>query len=155
MLKSFWKRFGLLGLIIISFGTFAQDAELGMEYMKAGDYEKAKTVFQKLAKNKETAKVIHKPYLQTLIKLKEFEEAEKFVKKQIKNSDGNAKYITDYARLLEIADKKEEAQKQYAIAMDKVKSDDGAMMELVNELDRKSTRLNSSHSTLSRMPSSA
>jgi tetratricopeptide (TPR) repeat protein len=136
MLKSFWKRFGVLGLMMFSFGAFAQDAELGMEYMKAGEYEKAKTVFQKLAKNKETAKVIHKPYLQTLIKLKEFDEAEKFVKKQIKNSDGNAKYITDYARLLEIADKKEEAQKQYTIAMDKVKSDDGAMMDLVNEFSQ-------------------
>ena len=136
MLKSFLKRFGLFGLMMFSFGAFAQEAELGMEYMKAGEYEKAKTVFQKLVKNKETAKVIHKPYLQTLIKLKEFDEAEKFVKKQIKNSDGNAKYITDYARLLEIAEKKEEAQKQYAIAMDKVKSDDGAMMKLVNEFSQ-------------------
>ena len=136
MLKSFWKRFGLLGLMIFSFGTFAQETELGIEYMKAGEYEKAKTVFQKLAKNKEIAKVIHKPYLQTLIKLKEFDEAEKFVKKQIKNSDGNAKYITDYARLLEIVEKKEEAQKQYTIAMDKVKYDDEAMMELVNEFSQ-------------------
>lgn len=133
MLKSVWKGFLLFGLMMFSFGTFAQEAELGMEYMKAGEYEKAKSVFQKLAKNKETAKVIHKPYLQTLIKLKEFDEAEKFVKKQIKNSDGNAKYITDYARLLEMADKNEEAQKQYAIAMDKVKLDETAMMELVNE----------------------
>ena len=83
MLKSFLKQVGLLGLIMFSFGTFAQETELGMEYMKAGEYEKAKSIFQKLAKNKEIAKVIHKPYLQTLIKLKEFDEAEKFVKKQI------------------------------------------------------------------------
>jgi tetratricopeptide (TPR) repeat protein len=136
MLKSVWKKFLLFGLMMFSCGAFAQEAELGMEYMKAGDYEKAKSVFQKLAKNKETAKVIHKPYLQTLIKLKEFDEAEKFVKKQIKNSDGNAKYITDYARLLEIADKNEEAQRQYAIAMDKVKLDETAMMELVNEFSK-------------------
>ena len=136
MLKSFLKRFGLFGLMMISFGTLAQETELGMEYMKAGEYEKAKSIFQKLAKNKESAKVIHKPYLQTLIKLKEFDEAEKFVKKQIKNSEGNAKYITDYARLLEIANKNEDAQKQYAIAMDKVKSNEGAMMDLVNEFSQ-------------------
>ena len=110
MLKSFLKGFGLFGLMMISFGTFAQETELGMEYMKAGEYEKAKSIFHKLAKNKETAKVIHKAYLQTLIKLKEFDEAEKFVKKQIRNSDGNAKYIIDYGRLLEIANKIEEAQ---------------------------------------------
>ena len=136
MLKSFWKGFGLLGLMMISFGTFAQETELGMEYMKAGEYEKAKLIFQKLAKNKETAKVIHKPYLQTLIKLKEFDEAEKFIKKQIKNSDGNAKYIIDYGRLLEIANKNEEAQKQYTIAMDKVKPNEEAVMDLVNEFSQ-------------------
>ena len=136
MLKSFWKGFGLLGLMMISFGTFAQETELGMEYMKAGEYEKAKLIFQKLAKNKETAKVIHKPYLQTLIKLKEFDEAEKFIKKQIKNSDGNAKYIIDYGRLLEIANKNEEAQKQYTIVMDKVKPNEEAVMDLVNEFSQ-------------------
>ena len=54
----------------------------------------------------------------------------------IKNSDGNAKYITDYARLLEIANKNEEAQKQYTIAMDKVKANEGAMMDLVNEFSQ-------------------
>ena len=136
MLKRFWKRFGLVGLMIFSYGVFSQEAELGMEYMKAGEYEKAKSVFQKLLKNKEMVKVIYKPYLQTLIKLREFDEAERFVKRQIKNSDGNVKYITDYARLLEIADKKEEAKKQYSIAMDKVKSDDVTIMELVNEFSQ-------------------
>ena len=136
MLKSFLKQVGLLGLIMFSFGTFAQETELGMEYMKAGEYEKAKLIFQKLAKNKETAKIIHKPYLQTLIKLKEFDEAEKFVKKQIKNSDGNARYLTDYARLLEIANKNEEAQKQYTIAMDKVKSNEEATMDLISDFSQ-------------------
>ena len=136
MLKSFWKRFGFLGLMIISIGAFGQETELGMEYMKAGEYEKAKSIFQKLSKNKETAKFIYKPYLQTLIKLKEFDEAEKFVKKQIKNSEGNARYITDYARLLEIANKNEEAQKQYAIAMDKVKSNEEATMDLISDFSQ-------------------
>ena len=75
MFKTFLKKIGLLGLILCSIGAFGQDADLGMEYMKAGEYEKAKTVFQKLAKNKEAVKAIHKPYLQTLIKLKEIGRA--------------------------------------------------------------------------------
>ena len=136
LLKTFLKNFGFVLLLILSFGAFSQDAELGMEYMKAGEYEKAKTIFQKLAKNKETAKVIHKPYLQTLIKLKEWDDAEKFAKKEIKSSDGNAKYITDYARLLELTEKKEEAQKQYNLAIEKVKSDENALMELVTEFSQ-------------------
>ena len=82
MFKTFSKKIFLLGLMLFSIGAFAQDAEVGMEYMKAGEYEKAKTVFQKVAKNKEAVKSIYKPYLQTLIKLKEYDEAEKFLKKQ-------------------------------------------------------------------------
>lgn len=136
LLKTFLKNFGFGILLIVSFGAFAQDTDLGMEYMKAGEYEKAKTIFQKLAKNKEIAKVIHKPYLQTLIKLKEWEDAEKFAKKEIKSSDGNAKYITDYARLLELTEKKDEAQKQYNLAIDKVKADETALMELITEFSQ-------------------
>ena len=56
MLKSFWKRFGVLGLMMFSFGAFAQDAELGMEYMKAGEYEKAKTVFSEVGKKQRDCK---------------------------------------------------------------------------------------------------
>ena len=88
-----------------------QDVELGIEYVKAGEYEKAKSIFQKLAKNKDIAGSIHKPYLQTLYKLKEVDEAEKFLKKQIKWSDGNPFYLIDYAHLLEEQKKKEEALK--------------------------------------------
>jgi len=136
MLKNVEKGFLYFGILLFSLNTFAQDAELGMEYMKLGEYEKAKSVFQKLSKNKETVKYIHKAYLQTLIKLKEFDEAEKFVKKQIKNSDENAKYLLDYGRLLEMVEKKEDALKQYAIAMDKVKDNDAAIIELVSEFSQ-------------------
>ncbi len=136
MFKTFSKKIFLLGLMLFSIGAFAQDADLGMEYMKAGEYEKAKTIFQKIAKNKEMVKSIHKPYLQTLIKLKEYEEAEKFLKKQIKSSNFNAVYIVDYARLLELSEKKEEAQKQYNLAIDKVKADEVGIMELVNDFSQ-------------------
>lgn len=136
MFKTFSKKIFLLGMVLFSFGAFAQDAELGIEYMKAGEYEKAKTVFQKVAKNKELVKTIYKPYIQTLIRLKEYDEAEKFVKKQIKSSNFNALYILDYARLLELSDKIEEAQKQYNLAIDKVKSDEVETMKLVTDFSQ-------------------
>jgi tetratricopeptide (TPR) repeat protein len=66
-----------------------------------------------------------------------FEEAEKFVKKQIKTSNAEAKYIIDLAQLYELTDKKEEAEKQYVLAIDKVKNDEFATMELVNEFSSK------------------
>ena len=131
--KVFREKFLIFGYLICSISVNAQEADLGMEYMKAGEYEKAKVVFQKLVKNKEAAKSVHKSYLQTLIKLKEFDEAEKFLKKQIKNTDANARYIADYARLLAMEEKNMDAQKQYDIAMDKVKYNEEAMMELIDD----------------------
>ena len=126
-----------LGLwMSVSSVGLAQEAEVGMEYLKAGEYEKARVIFQKLAKSKESVKLIHKPYLQTLIKLKEWETAEKFLKKEIKSSDGEVKYIAEYGRLLEMLEKKEEAAKQFALAVDKAKLDDRALTELLTDLQQ-------------------
>lgn len=133
LLKTFWKALCLCFVLMSSFDVFSQDAQLGVEYLKAGEYEKARTIFQKLAKNKETAKDIYKPYLETLIKLKNWDEAEKFVKRQIKNSESNqAKYLVDLGRLYQATEKKEEAKKNYDLAIDKVKANDDEMIDLVN-----------------------
>lgn len=133
LLKTFWKALCLCFVLMCSFEVFSQDTQLGVEYLKAGEYEKARTIFQKLAKNKETAKDIYKPYLETLIKLKNWDEAEKFVKRQIKNSESNqAKYLVDLGRLYQATEKKEEAKKNYDLAIDKVKANDDEMIDLVN-----------------------
>ena len=133
LLKTFLKALCLCFVLMSSFDVFSQDAQLGVEYLKAGEYEKARTIFQKLAKNKETAKDIYKPYLETLIKLKNWDEAEKFVKRQIKNSESNqAKYLVDLGRLYQATEKKEEAKKNYDLAIDKVKANDDEMIDLVN-----------------------
>lgn len=133
LLKTFLKALCLCFVLMCSFEVFSQDAQLGVEYLKAGEYEKARTIFQKLAKNKETAKDIYKPYLETLIKLKNWDEAEKFVKRQIKNSESNqAKYLVDLGRLYQATEKKEEAKKNYDLAIDKVKANDDEMIDLVN-----------------------
>lgn len=132
MLKTLTLIFVLSVSVFFSFYSMAQDAELGMEYLKAGEYAKAKTIFQKLARNKENVQSIYKPYLQTLIKLKEWEDAEKFIKKQIKNSDGAPRYEVDLGKLYEQNDKKEEAARQYGKAIEKVKSNEEEVIGLMN-----------------------
>ncbi len=133
--KGKWIRYGwCLVLVLLTGSLKAQEAEVGMEYLKAGEFEKAKVIFQKLAKSKESVKQVHKPYLQTLIKLKEWDAAEKFLKKEIKSSDGDVKYIAEYGRLLEMLEKKEDATKQYTLAVDKAKLDDNVLIGLLNDL---------------------
>jgi tetratricopeptide (TPR) repeat protein len=121
----FLKNLGLVWLMLTGVHVYAQqEAELATEYMKAGEYEKAKTIFQKLAKDKNTAKQIYKPYTQTLLKLKAYEDVEKFVKKQIKWTDGDPLIEADLGRIYETNGKPEEAQKQFQKAIEKAKLND-------------------------------
>ena len=78
----------LIVLIIFSFGQFAaQDVniELATEYFKQGEYEKAAEMYESLAKKKGHSRLIHTNYYNSLLKLKKYDEAEDFVKRQIKN----------------------------------------------------------------------
>lgn len=123
----------IIVLVFMSTIAFGQDVELANEYLKNGEYEKALTIFQKLARNKETAAVIHKSYLQCLQKVKDLDEAEKFVKKQIKNNDKNPMYLADYGRLLELQNKIEEAEKKYEEAIQLAKKDETSANRLAKE----------------------
>ena len=123
----------IIVLVFMSTIAFGQDVELANEYLKNGEYEKALTIFQKLARNKETAAVIHKSYLQCLQKVKDLDEAEKFVKKQIKNNDKNPMYLADYGRLLEQQNKIEEAEKKYEEAIQLAKKDETSANRLAKE----------------------
>lgn len=127
------KYSGIIVLVFMSTIAFGQDVELANEYLKNGEYEKALTIFQKLARNKETAAVIHKSYLQCLQKVKDLDEAEKFVKKQIKNNDKNPMYLADYGRLLEQQNKIEEAEKKYEEAIQLAKKDETSANRLAKE----------------------
>jgi tetratricopeptide (TPR) repeat protein len=122
-------------ILVSSISVFGQDIEIASEYMKNGELEKARTIYQKLAKNKEQAKVIHKKYLNCLVQLKDEEEAEKFLKKQIRNNENETVYLIDYARLLEKKDKKVEAKELYLKAIDKTKNDETQVEKLATDLD--------------------
>ncbi len=59
--------------------------EIAKEYYNQGEFEKAKAEFEKLARNKKNTPRIHDTYFNLLLTLEDFEEAEKYLKKVIKN----------------------------------------------------------------------
>jgi tetratricopeptide (TPR) repeat protein len=125
-LYSFRRTLGI-GLLIgwsLTSVQAQQEVELAKEYTKAGEYAKAKTLYQKLAKDKEKSREIYKPYLQTLRKLKDWDEAEKFLKKQSKWNNGAANIEADLGRVYEEQEKTEEAKKQYQKAIENAKADE-------------------------------
>ena len=68
-----------------------EDLQLAEYYYDNGQYEQARLYYEKVYKENKTNKV-YTNYLNTLIALNDFEEAEKLVKKKIKteNEDGTA-----------------------------------------------------------------
>ena len=126
------KRY-LLIIMFFSINWMAkgQDIELANEYFKQGEYEKAKEIFQKIAKDKKYIQLIHKNYIQCLFKLKNFDEAQKYLKRQIKSNDlTGIAYRADYTNLLEMNGKFEEAQQEMATLIDLAAKTEGTTYEL-------------------------
>lgn len=84
----------------LSINVYSQD--LARAYFGKGEFEKSYELFKGLAKDGSSANNIHKEYLSTMYRLKKYDEAEKFLKKQIKNNNQQIAYKADYVELLKL-----------------------------------------------------
>ena len=131
MKKLLMLLFALFSLV----GYAQQDLELAEYYYQNGKFDQAKLYYEKVYKTNQTNKV-YTNYLNTLIALNEFEEAEKIVKKKIKtqNEDGTA-----YVQLGELYtrfNKKEDAQDQFEKAISVCVPTRSNILRLANEFSR-------------------
>jgi len=101
----------------------AQDLQLAQEYFVQGKYDKAKDIYEKLAKNTQNWRSIHDGYLATLLTLKDLETAENFLKKQVKREEENLSYRVDYAFVLQRNNKAKEAAKEFDKVLEIAKKD--------------------------------
>jgi len=109
------KRAFLLTLTFVwvaASGVWAQqDIKLADEYMRQNEPEKARDIYRRLIKDEKVLPVVQKKYIQTLQTLQAWDEAEKFLKKQIKSHSDQPMYKAQYAVILDLQGKKDEAQK--------------------------------------------
>lgn len=93
---------------------WAQDDQIALanEYFAQQEYEKALSIYQKLA-NSNAVLTIHDNYWQTLQKLNKYEEAEKYLKKQVKRNPTEAVFNVDYGLLLRTLKKENEANTHF------------------------------------------
>jgi tetratricopeptide (TPR) repeat protein len=110
-------------ITLVSSPTMAQDLQLAEEYFVQGKYEKAKDIYDKLARNSSNWRSIHQSYLLTLVNLKDYKTAEEFVKKQVKNDPNNLPYKIDYGVILEMQTKIKEAEKEFDNVISLAKKD--------------------------------
>lgn len=85
-LKKIWI---LLWMIFASTVIYAQnpnDPLLAQQFYRNGEYDKALSVYEQLYKSKNGAILYYNDYLNTLLKLKQYNEAEKLINKKIKEN---------------------------------------------------------------------
>ncbi|NQV76167.1 MAG: hypothetical protein HQ491_08970, partial [Bacteroidetes bacterium] len=88
-------------LIISSLGLKAQlssEEALAMQYYQSGDFEKAALLYEKLF-NRTKNISFYDPYFNSLLKLKQFNDAEKLSRSLLKNNLGNFAYLVDIGRI--------------------------------------------------------
>ncbi|MFB0947816.1 MAG: tetratricopeptide (TPR) repeat protein [Spirosomataceae bacterium] len=92
----------------LSINAYSQDLDLARAYFEKGEFEKSYELFKGLSKDGSSANNIHKEYLSTMYRLKKYDEAEKFLKKQIKNNNQQIAYKADYIELLKLENEEPE-----------------------------------------------
>ena len=73
--------------------------QIAKAYYNQGEFEKARSEFQKLARNKKNIIRIHDTYLKLLLTLEAYDDGEKYVKRVIRDNPDNFVYEIDLATI--------------------------------------------------------
>jgi predicted Zn-dependent protease len=96
-MKSLYKILIILIAVLFVDNAYAQQQEINIanEYWAKGEKQKAYELFKSLAKSGENLILIHNNYLNILIGLSKFKEAEDHVERMIKREPSNLDYRVD------------------------------------------------------------
>ena len=103
--------------------SMAQDSEairLANEYYRIGEFEKAKSEFKKLARNRKNISRIHDNYFKLLLAEEDFQEAEKYMKNVMKQVPTNFMYEVDMGVLLLAQNEQKKAEGFFSDLISKV-----------------------------------
>jgi tetratricopeptide (TPR) repeat protein len=93
-MKYFWFFLFLMGTTGVIIAQ-TSDEELAAQYYGDGEYDKAEILYKKLLKRDAASVYVYQNYLDCLIKLKSFDDAEKMVSRQIRKFDSKPLYAVD------------------------------------------------------------
>lgn len=120
------QRIFLLALFLTTtiYGfTQPADVKLAYEYYRQGEVEKARTIYDKLARNSKHIGYIHEVYVNLLVEMQDYKAAEKYLDRVIKWYPEVINYRIDKGWLLLRAGKETAARLQFNAVIDKVSHD--------------------------------
>ncbi len=103
--------------------------ELARQFYNNGEYDKSLAIYQNLYKSKGDNSLYFDEYFNTLLKLKEYSEAEKIISKKIKQ---NFKYGISLGKLYQEKGEPEKANKAFDEVLNTIPKDDFAVSDIAN-----------------------
>ncbi len=129
-----------ISLLVLSFfllvPLLAQESKLAEQYYQNGEYEKAGQLFQRLYDAQTSSEYYLDRYVDCLLKLKQFDEGEKVLKRELKKNSRAVKLYVSLGKLLESQDRYEEAEVQYLTAIREMPADQYQIILLGNAFTR-------------------
>ena len=108
------------------------DDALAYQYYQQGQFQEASVLFEKLY-NRNNNENYFELYFSSLLKIKKLEEAEKLVKKALKQNPKNIGYSIAMGRLLQEKGQNQEANKQYMEALSNLPADESKIREIATQ----------------------
>ncbi|MBL7943204.1 MAG: tetratricopeptide repeat protein [Flavobacteriales bacterium] len=127
--------FALLLIPVLSPAQVEEDLELADYYYNQGQFEQARLYYEKIYKTNRTNRV-YTNYLNTLIALDDFEEAEKLVKRRIKTDGDDGMGYVNLGELYKKFDRLEEARGNFDMAIQQFVPTRSNAVRLANEFSR-------------------
>jgi tetratricopeptide (TPR) repeat protein len=124
-----------LVMISITHVSAQQELELADYYYSQGQYEQAKLYYEQIYKTNKT-QVVYTNYLNTLIALNDFEEAEKLVKRKLKTDSSDGVAFVQLGDLYSKFGRKEDAVVQYEKGLKELVPTRANVVKLANEFNK-------------------
>lgn len=125
-----------LFLIFSGFQVAAQqELELADYYYSQGQYEQARLYYEQIYKTNKT-QAVYTNYLNTLIALNDFEEAEKLVKKKLRTDSSDGVAFVQLGDLYSKFGRKEDAKLQFDKALKELIPSRANVVKLANEFNK-------------------
>jgi TolA-binding protein len=124
-----------LTLIVLTKPVFCQlptDEELAMHFYEAGDYNKAALKFEQLFNKNQQSENYYNYYLNCLINLKEYKDAESMLKKLTKKSYGKSNYVVDLGYIYKLDGNEKKKNSIYDGILKNLKADELTITSTAN-----------------------
>ena len=126
----------LFFLFAFSFNLFGQEYKLAQQYYNDGEFEKAATLYKKLYEKQKNNEYYFGRYINSLIYLESFDQAEKDLKNILKERSKSVNWYVVLGNIYELQFKAEKAEKQYNLALEKLPKERHQVIRLAQEFVR-------------------